>query len=116
ALLTSAALSWCDPPASTALSSDRITHSPTFPSMSYSPHALGAFVATLCGSSFELLVNHATRSRSFPSGRTACGEPARHAYSHSASVGRRYRFPVVRFSHSMYTRTVCSVIPWIGHP
>ncbi len=28
-------------------------------------------------------------------------EPARHAYSHSASVGNRYLFPSLRLSHAM---------------
>ena len=55
--------------------------------MSCSPHAFGAFSPTGWVSSSEFALNQAISSRSFG---TCSVDPARAAYSHSASVGSRY--------------------------
>ena len=56
--------------------------------MSKKPHALGAWVPTSCVW-HSLLSSYHAMSGSLPFPETALSLPARHAYSHSASVGRR---------------------------
>ena len=64
--------------------------------MSYSPHALGRFFAAPCVLLSEFLQYQPMAFR-FPAWRPVL--PARHAYSHSASVGSRYLFlPSIWFS------------------
>src|SRR3954453_4722923 len=91
--LTSSASSWKAPPHATPTPSARTAHSATFPSVSNRPHAFGFFFATSCVLSSPFFTYHATFSSSslltFPS------PPARQAYVHSASLGRRYLCPVI---------------------
>src|SRR5262245_38661325 len=61
--------------------------------MSYRPHALGFFLPTGCVSSSEFSAYQAT---SLSESGNGVDDPARAAYSHSASVGRRYRYPSFR--------------------
>src|SRR5262245_45015864 len=61
--------------------------------MSWNPHGLGAFSPTGCGLSSELPRCQAMESSS---PYVAPEVPARHAYSHSASVGKRYSQSLLR--------------------
>src|SRR4029079_6048839 len=87
-------------------------HSLTLPCMSNSPHAFGFFVATGCGRSPEFSRVHAYS----PSARASLPKlyavvvPARAAYSHSASVGRRYVLPVFADSQRQYSIAACHVM------
>src|ERR1017187_8513858 len=65
-------------------------HSSTFPSMSYRPQSLGFFWPTGCGDPPELFWYQAISPKS---PYLAPSVPARHAYSHSASVGSRNPLP-----------------------
>ncbi len=70
-------------------------NSDTFPCMSYRPHLLGSFIPTACvvlplfSSNHSYLLSCETSSPKL----WAVVVPARHAYSHSASVGNRYLRP-----------------------
>ena len=66
-------------------SNQSLVHSQTFPSMSNKPHALGFFSATLFVDE-PLFSPYQAMSSSFA--YRGSQDPARHAYSHSASVGR----------------------------
>src|SRR6266850_2310381 len=85
-----------------------VHHSPTLPSMSSSPKALGCFVATSCvvsspsASSFLELSLHQAISKTALGSSWLVSAPARQAYSHSASVGRRYLRPVFWESQRQY--------------
>src|SRR3989338_769304 len=74
--------------------------------MSYKPQALGCLVATglvvlpLLPAGFANPPYQPTLSRS-PLPQYSCCAPARQAYSHSASLGRRYFFPVLALSASI---------------
>src|SRR5688572_16718867 len=94
--VTASASSWNDPPHTTPVPSSRTAHSATFPSVSYRPQPFGFLPsATLCGTSSELSANHATSFRF----ATLPSPPARAAYVHSATVGRRYFWFVFFESH-----------------
>src|SRR5665213_3185867 len=73
--------------------------------MSYKPQALGFFVATECvwPLQFEL---YQPISLMFPLPPYGLVEPARQAYSHWASVGRRNAFP--SFSLSFWQNSIAS--------
>src|SRR5687767_3890127 len=77
-----------------------VTYSIALPSMSCRPQPFGAFLPAGCVLSSELSQYQATASRPPPAASGVVVEPARQAYSHSASVGRRYFLPVFLFSHS----------------
>src|SRR5262245_46517792 len=65
--------------------------------MSWNPHGLGAFLPTECGLRSEFPKCQAIES----SGPYAGPEvPARHAYSHSVSVGNRYSQSLLRMPAS----------------
>ncbi len=113
-----AASSMNDPPRATAFPSAPIAHSATFPCMSYSPHVFGALVETGCVRPCAFALYHAKRP-SFPSSspkQYAPSDPARHACSHSASVGSRYLRPVFSDSHRQNSRAPCAVIEIAGCP
>jgi hypothetical protein len=61
-------------------------YSQRLPSVSYSPNALGFFSPPLCVRSWLFPLCQATSSSD---AGAAAGSPARAAYSHSDSVGRR---------------------------
>lgn len=107
-----------DPPRVTAFPSAPIAHSATFPCMSYSPHAFGAFVATGCvrPSAFSLYHANCPNAPSSSPKQYAPSDPARHACSHSASVGSRYRRPVLSESHRQNSCAPCAVIEIAGCP
>src|SRR4030095_9620988 len=86
-----------DPPHATYLPSALTHHSATLPARSQIPDALGCLVATWCVLSSAFSANHATASALDLSNPSA--PPARQARSHSASVGRRYLWPVFLLSH-----------------
>src|SRR5687768_2974816 len=94
------------PPRATGLPSTLVHHSHAFPSMSWIPHVLAAFLPagcvcpSGCASVGEFSACHATFSNSSAVGLFVA--PARQAYSHSTSVGSRYFFPVFCDSHSQY--------------
>jgi hypothetical protein len=69
-------------------------HSQTFPNMSYKPPAVGRFRPTSWVRPPEFAENQANSLRLRPGSGAA--ELPRAAYSHSASVGRRYRCPSPR--------------------
>ena len=82
-----------------------VTHG--FPCMSYRPHSLARFLPTGCVWPSLLSRNHAyCGSRSLPQLYRVL-VPARHAYSHSASVGRRY-WKCVSISDSFAQKAVAS--------
>src|SRR5262249_34907621 len=65
-------------------------YSQTFPSMSYRPQALGL----LLRHGMSLVLGAAVPPRTLVDvAQPGSFDPARHAYSHSASVGSRYAFP-----------------------
>src|SRR6185503_8416754 len=62
-------------------------HSQTLPCMSYKPNAFGALLPTRCVLDSEFSSYHA---KSLSVSGALPVAPARHAYSHSASLGKRY--------------------------
>src|SRR5688572_7754672 len=83
--------------------------------MSQKPHALGFFFPTGCGRLSEFPANQANASRDLASSFT--GEPpARAAYSHSASVGRRNFLPVALLSQAQYFRAARKWTQSAGRP
>src|SRR5205823_748233 len=86
------------PPQRTGFPSRSVAHSPAFPSMSQRPYLFGSFLPTgwLMLSLFPAY--QALLSSTALSIVQAPPAPARQASSHSASVGKRYFFPVAEAS------------------
>src|SRR5436190_18442054 len=72
-------------------------HSHTLPCMSANPHGLSGYVPTPEG---DLLLKFAFAVESVSPVENAPVVPARHAYSHSASLGSRYRTVAAGFAFS----------------
>src|SRR4051812_33515839 len=86
--------------------------------MSKSPHAFGFFLPTFWYLK-SLFFPHQQYSLIFEASspqKYAVVVPARAAYSHSASVGRRKKSPVFALSHWQYLFAACCVMEIAGKP
>ena len=95
---TSSALSMKEPPHASGAPSGPVHHSAALPIMSRTPKAFGARLPIGCVASKALSQYQACSSSASPG---TGGSPARQAYSHSASVGKRYVLPVRTESQSV---------------
>src|SRR3954452_17962854 len=93
-----------------------MTHSATLPCRSNRPNAFGFFWPPMCGLPPLLAAYQATSP--IVSGVAPYNHgvvvPARAAYSHSASVARRYALPVFADSQRQYSAAACHVMPSAG--
>src|SRR5690606_1680349 len=87
-----------------------VTHSAAFPKRSCTPSASGGLVATACDRALALPSCHASSDATLPFAATAA------TASHSASVGRRYFFPVLADNHSQNALAAVCATLMTGNP